>query len=287
MPVVLAVVALAMSVLFFRLGRTQTGPSGLELLRHLDGDEPATAGNRRAGFGFILELPYRFAPERARAWLAGRMAPLCDSPGLEVPRLAGIAVYACLIVPVALLMLLRFSKGAIVVSALCAALGALAPRLIASRSRARYLEGVRQALPDVADLLYANVLGGKNLDQAFRSAADLASPPLDRFLARAVREMDLGSTRDEAFERLIATCPVSELSSLLRSLLEAERRGHSLSGSLAIFSREIRLRRRDTVREAGAKAPLKMLVPLVCLILPASVLLTVGPTFLLTLKRVF
>jgi tight adherence protein C len=139
----------------------------------------------------------------------------------------------------------------------------------------------------MADMLYAHVLGGKNLDQAFRGAAVLAREPLGSFTMAAVREMELGATREEAFSRLLSSCPVRELSSLLRSVLEAEKRGHSLSTSLAVFSREIRLRRRDQVREAGARAPLKMLVPLIFLILPASVLLTVGPTLLATLQRVF
>jgi len=149
------------------------------------------------------------------------------------------------------------------------------------------METVKRALPDTADILYSLVLGGKNLDQAFKNAAALAPEPLSGYLMSAVREIELGSTREEAFDRLADRCPLRELKSLLRSLLEAERRGYSLSSSLSVFSREIRLRRRDALREAGARAPLKMLAPLVFLILPASVLLTVGPTFLATLQQVF
>lgn len=99
--------------------------------------------------------------------------------------------------------------------------------------------------------------------------------------------MELGSTRAEAFERLLERCPLPELASLLRTLLEAERRGHPLAGTLEVFSREIRLRRRDQLRVIVAKAPLKLLAPLVFLILPASVILTVGPTFLTTMMHGF
>lgn len=287
---VLAGLSLILSLMFFSLGRRKAELSGIERLRFLDGhgqDAPGGDSRRKQGFGFVLALPYRFAPERLKRWMSTHLGKLCDAPGLEVPRLAGISIYLCLFLPLGLLLLLRFSKAGLVLAAACSALGLFAPRLISSRAKASYLEAVRQALPDVADLLYAHVLGGKNLDQAFKAASAMASPPLDVLLLKAVREMDLGSSRKEAFEGLVSACPVSELASLLRSLTEAERRGHSLSGSLAIFSREIRLRRRDAVREAGAKAPLKMLVPLIFLILPASVLLTVGPTFLVTLKRVF
>lgn len=161
------------------------------------------------------------------------------------------------------------------------------PVLIAARHRDRYLDEVRRALPGMADMLYAFVLGGKNLDQAFRGGAESAPEPLRSTLTQALREMELGSTRAEAFERLLERCPLPELASLLRTLLEAERRGYPLAGTLEVFSREIRLRRRDQLRVTVAKAPLKLLAPLVFLILPASVILTVGPTFLTTLMHRF
>jgi tight adherence protein C len=99
--------------------------------------------------------------------------------------------------------------------------------------------------------------------------------------------MELGSSREDAFNHVLERCSVPELSSLLRSLLEAERRGHPLAAALEVFSRDIRLRQRDRLRVVVAKAPLKILAPLIFLILPASILLTVGPTFLATFNKVF
>jgi tight adherence protein C len=235
----------------------------------------------------LLEMPYRLAPPAVRRRQDAGRSRLCEAPGLEVPRMAGVTIIATVCLPSCLLLLLRFSTAALVLAPVCAACGMLLPRLMSLQARNRHLQAVRQSLPDTADMLYAHVLGGKNLDQAFKGAAALAREPLGPLLTVAVREMELGSTREEAFDRLSRACPVRELASLLRSLLEAEKRGHSLSASLAVFSREIRLRRRDQVRAAGARAPLKMLVPLIFLILPASVLLTVGPTLLVTLQRMF
>lgn len=226
-------------------------------------------------------------PPAARHRIFRRLEPLCDESDLTLARLAGIQGWSAVGLPVAVLFLSRFSLTSLVVAPVLAAFGMLLPRIVSHRAKARQMDGVRKALPDTADMLYSLVLGGKNLDQAFRGAALAAAEPLGPFLHQAVREMELGSTRDEAFERLAQACPLRELKSLLQSLLEAEKRGHSLSSTLSVFSREIRLRRRDELREAGAKAPLKMLAPLVFLILPAAVLLTVGPTFLATLQRVF
>ena len=288
----LAFVIGGLALLLLALGRKSGQPAGIDRLVLLDGgsaDElaPGKRFEARRLLDAVVQLPYKILTPALRVRLDGRLGRLCEAPGVTVPVLAGIGAYASVGAPLIFLMLTRFSVAGLVIAPVLCAFGLVLPRIVAARARSRYLESVRQALPDTADMLYAHVLGGKNLDQAFRAAAMLAREPLRSILSQSVREMELGSTRREAFDGLTGRCPVRELSSLLNSLLEAEKRGHSLSSSLAVFSHEIRLRRRDQVREAGAKAPLKMLVPLIFLILPASVLLTVGPTFLVTLQRVF
>lgn len=281
--------AAAISILFFSIGRRARSAAG-----HPDagpvstdgsdgGSPPSKAGVARS----IIEFPNRLVPQRVRRHLLARFDEASETPGLSGPYLTGIGIWVTIGAPLAVLTLSGFSPAGLIVAPAAAVFGLVLPRIMAVRARARHMEGIRTALPDTADILYSLVLGGKNLDQAFKQAASMAPEPLSPFLLSAVREMELGSTRAEAFGRLAARCPLRELKSLLQSLIEAEKRGYSLSWTLSVFSREIRLRRRDALREAGAKAPLKMLAPLVFLILPASVLLTVGPTFLATLQRVF
>jgi tight adherence protein C len=235
----------------------------------------------------LVEMPLKLVPDALRKRLCSDLEVRAGLSGMSVELLAGIRVWTTFCLPVVVLLLLRFSGLGLMLSAPCAAFGWMLPLLLAARKREMYLDSVRRALPGTADMLYAFVLGGKNLDQAFRGAVDSAPEPLHSPLAQAVREMDLGTTRAEAFERLRERCPLPELSSLLRTLLEAERRGNPLAGTLEVFAREIRLRRRDQLRVAVAKAPLKLLAPLVFLILPASVILTVGPTLLSTLTNRF
>ncbi len=284
-----AAAAAALSLLFFSLGgRGRTAADrdrGAPGIRHgAVNDEAEPCPGRASRF---LEFPARLLPPHARERLFGGLDAGREIPGISLDRMVGIGVWASLLLPLGTLALTGLSPAGLVAAPVLALSGLLLPRLLVSRAGAHHMETVKRALPDTADILYSLVLGGKNLDQAFKNAAALAPEPLSGYLMSAVREIELGSTREEAFDRLADRCPLRELKSLLRSLLEAERRGYSLSSSLSVFSREIRLRRRDALREAGARAPLKMLAPLVFLILPASVLLTVGPTFLATLQQVF
>lgn len=283
--------AAALALLFLARGRGDNRRRGVDRLLYLQGEErgpTASAKGRGQSLALtFLELPYRLTPKRFRSILTGGLPePPAQADSMTREMLAGLRLWAAAGFPAIALLMFRFTPAALASAPALSVPGFLLPRWIISRRRNRFEESVRQGLPQAADMLYAFVLGGKNLDQAFRGAAEASAEPLGALLQRSVREMELGASRDEAFARLLERCPLPELASLLRTLSEAERRGHSLSATLEVFSREIRLRRRDQLRVMVAKAPLKMLAPLVFLILPASVLLTVGPTFLVTLKKV-
>ncbi|MBU4178508.1 MAG: type II secretion system F family protein [Actinobacteria bacterium] len=282
----------SLALLFLARGRGGEPDTGIRRLRRIQGEEPGdgeTKGDTRPvrAFWAILELPQRLLPPSVESRLFADLEKYVRLSGYTIEQLAGIRVLAGVSLPLVSVLALRFSPMGLALSLPLAVFGVMLPRLLSARNRARYFDSVRQALPHTADMLYAFILGGRNLDQAFRGAALSSPEPLRPLLARAVREMELGSSREDAFNHLLERCPVPELSSLLRSLLEAERRGHPLSTTLEVFSRDIRLRRRDQLRVVVAKAPLKMLAPLIFLILPASILLTVGPTFLATFNRVF
>ena len=284
--------AAALALLFLAAGtpkRRKAAAGRLEKIRR-SGEEPVHDGPeapRRGASPSLFERLARLLPGRLYSLLERGLDKHADRAGLSPGRLVGMRAAGMLSLPVAAVIASGFSGLCLVTAPASAALGFMLPALVASRRYRRYLDSLRGALPKAADIMYASVLGGRNLDQAFRSAASAAAEPLHAVLATALAEMELGASRAEAFERLLERCPLPELAALLRSLLESEQRGYPLSHTLEVFSREIRLRRRDELRTAAARAPVKLLAPLVFLILPASVILTVGPTFLVALKKGF
>lgn len=233
----------------------------------------------------ILEMAARVTPERISSFAGLGFARYGEECSLTKEQLIGLRVIGTFGFPFAVLMVLKFSPSAALLTLPAGLTGFMLPLLVAERDRRRFLESARAAISGASDILYAFVLGGRNLDQAFSGTASSAPEPLRTLLERGQREMELGISRSDSFQGILSRCPIPELSLLFDSLIEAERRGHPLSDTLAIISREIRLKRRDQLRVAVAKAPLKMLAPLIFLILPASVILTVGPTLFLTLRR--
>lgn len=286
------IIAATLALLFLAAGRPgahHAAAGRLVAMRRARGGpecEPAGPTARRAPTPLFERLA-RLLPSRLHDLLGSGLEKHAGRAGQGLEPLVGMRAAGMVALPVAAVLLSGLSYLSLAAAPAGSALGFVLPSLLASRRYGRYLDSLKAALPGVADILYASVLGGRNLDQAFRSATSAAAEPLRTVLGSALVEIELGASHAEAFERLLERCPLPELAALLRSLLESEKKGYPLSRTLEVFSRDIRLKRRDELRAKAARAPVKLLAPLVFLILPASVILTVGPTFLVALKRGF
>ena len=75
-----------------------------------------------------------------------------------------------------------------------------------------------------------------------------------------------------------------ELSSFVRTLLQADRMGSPMEEALKIQAEEIRLRRYLRGEEAALKAPIKLLLPLFLFILPAVLVIVAGPIIIQFMK---
>jgi tight adherence protein C len=156
---------------------------------------------------------------------------------------------------------------------------------LARDSRRRWARADRE-LPLLLDLLAAGVTAGLTGQLAARRAVEATRGPLSEELAVALRRVDLGGRwRDElpaAAERL----DLPDLRRAAAVLTRSETLGSSLAGALGDIARDARETRRALVAERARKAPVKMLFPLVFLVLPAFLLLTVVPVLVTTLQSI-
>ena len=77
-----------------------------------------------------------------------------------------------------------------------------------------------------------------------------------------------------------------ELSSFVRSIIQADQLGISLGRILRVQATDSRLKRQAAAEEKAMKAPIKMLFPTVLFIFPAMFLVILGPAFL-NLSKIF
>ncbi len=159
-------------------------------------------------------------------------------------------------------------------------LGWIGPDFWLSRkARERQLE-ISKILPSALDLLTVSVEAGLGFDQALaRISAKLHGPLADEF-ERTMREIQLGSSRVVALQRLALRSGVDGLRSFVSAIIQADKLGIGLAQVLRIQSASLRERRRLEAQERAMKAPVKMLFPLVLFVFPAVFIVILGPALI-------
>jgi tight adherence protein C len=153
------------------------------------------------------------------------------------------------------------------------------------RTRTRR-EFVRAQLPDALDVLAVSVEAGLGLDGAIVKLTEYMEGPLIEEFALTLGEIRIGESRHEALKKLTERVPTPEVAAFVRSVIQADQLGISLSRILRVQAADSRLRRQAAAEEKAMKAPIKMLFPTVLFIFPAMFLVILGPA-LLNLSHLF
>lgn len=150
---------------------------------------------------------------------------------------------------------------------------------IKKRAQARQ-EAVRQALPDVLDLLTVSIEAGLGLDGAILKVVEKMKGVLPGEFKQVLQEVKVGKPRREALKDMAFRLDVDDLSTFIGAVLMAEQMGVQLANVMRLQAQEIRSKRRQQAEEQAMKAPVKMLIPLVFFIFPAIFVVLLGPAVL-------
>ncbi len=264
----------------------RTEPAGLRLLMPRRGPTasgaPTLFGRIRSRVGASRlgeQLATRIAGRamlRRRIDQSGTTWTVRDLAGLEL-TVAGAGVVVVLVASLSAPPLLALAPFA-------AALGAKAPELSLARTARRRLRRMAGQVPELVELLVAATEAGLPPAGAFVRASRALSEPLGDELRTAVRQVGLGVPWRAALDRAVDRTGAAGLRELSRTLSRAQRAGVSTRASLRAVADDFRAERRARAEELARRAPVKMLFPLVLLILPAFLLLTVGPVLLSTIR---
>lgn len=143
---------------------------------------------------------------------------------------------------------------------------------VAARKKA-----ILKALPDAVDLIVTTVEAGLGLDAALAEVGRETRGPLGEELRLTVRETTLGRSRRDALARLNERTQVPELRTFVQSIIQAEQTGIPIGQVLRTQAAQIRLKKRQRAETEAQRAPVKMVVVLALLVLPAMLLLVIGP----------
>lgn len=136
---------------------------------------------------------------------------------------------------------------------------------------------IQRALPDALDLLMISVEAGLGFDMALNKVVEKMKGPLSQEFARAIYEIRLGKPRRESLKNMADRVDVPDLSQFISALVQADKLGVSIGNVLRVQSDQMRLKRRQRAEETAMKAPLKMSFVLVFFVLPALLIVLLGP----------
>jgi len=158
--------------------------------------------------------------------------------------------------------------------------GYLFPDLwLGRRIRARQHK-ILLAIPDALDLLTISVRAGLGFDAALAKVVEKTEGPLADEFRRALAEVRVGRIRRDALRDIVARAEVPALSNFIGAVIQAEQLGVAISKVLQVQSEQLRIERRQRAEELAAKAPIKMLFPLVGCIFPSMFIVLLGPAMI-------
>jgi len=140
-----------------------------------------------------------------------------------------------------------------------------------------------RAFPDTLDLLLICVESGLALDASLnRVCGELgrAFPEMTQELNRTRLELALLNDRVKALNNLAERTDLIAFRSLTTALIQSERFGTSLTDTLRVLSEDFRLQRLTKAEEKAARLPVLLTIPLIFLLMPAFMLIVLGPAII-------
>ncbi len=167
--------------------------------------------------------------------------------------------------------------------------GSFLPDLWLSRRVNKRKEKIGLSLADAVDLTVVCVEAGLGLDQSLMRIGEEmknSHPDLSEELGLYHLEVRTGRKRVDALRNLAKRTDVEDLNSLVTVLIQSDRFGTSIAQSLRIFAETFRTKRRQRAEERAAKMTIKMIPALIVFILPAVVVVVIGPAIIAAIREV-
>lgn len=183
---------------------------------------------------------------------------------------------------------LGFALGQVIAALLLVVLGAAtgywAPRLWLRRMVSSRQREITRALPNALDLLSVSVEAGLGFDVAMRRVADRYENALSDEFDQVLLETGLGRPRVDAIRAMGQRSGAPDLQHFANAIVQSQQLGTGISTILKVQAEEIRRRRYLRARERGARAPLRMLMPMIGCIFPTLWVVLLGPAAVLLLS---
>jgi tight adherence protein C len=164
-----------------------------------------------------------------------------------------------------------------------AVIGYLLPGNIVKRLGRKRQLTILHELPAILDLLVVTLEAGQGLLEAIKVVGRETARQgrvLGKEFTTAAAEMSAGVTLEDSMRNLSERTGVDDLKAIGAVFIQSKEIGGRLGPSLRAAAELLSAKRRLMAEEAAQKSSVKMLLPLVLLILPAMMIIILGPAII-------
>ena len=167
--------------------------------------------------------------------------------------------------------------------------GLFLPSYYLSRRARKRQNAIAKQLSDVLDLLVVCVEAGLGLYEAIKvvgTEAERQKQEIGTELSLVSSEISAGASLGQSMRSLAERTAVEDIKPLAATLIQSEQLGAQIGPALHASSDALRTRRRLRAEEMAQKASVKILFPLVLFVLPAMIMVIVGPAMIQVLRTI-
>ncbi len=293
---------LSMNLIFLILGLLLAGFSVYLIVRTIlktddqssslawaSGDEPKVSKSPLINFSrplvhsFAMQHTKKIKSENYRKNIEKKLITSGLADELTVEEFIGLQIFWGIFFPI-LVMALNFALalGLPFYSAIfVVAFGAMFPHLYASSEKKKRNMAVQLDLPFFIDLLALCTEAGLDFIGAIQRISEKAKGSiLAMELQVVLRDINLGSSRSDALKGLANRIDLTEITSFVAVITDADQSGISIAKVLKDQSIQMRLERFVRAEKAGAQASQALLIPIMLFIVPAVFIMVLAPVAL-------
>ncbi len=278
---------LALSIPVFLKNRKKTGLSALSFYDHRsENDRTRISGAMKSTTSImkrIIQLLRRFLPKNMVVSAKEKLEMAGINDPIKIDIFLVIKFFSPFVLLLFLLFLIIFFNVPLLIRLLLLLLVPISfifPDYYLKSKITKRHEIIKKSLPNALDLLTISVEAGLGFDQALFKVANSIKGILGEEFIRAIKEMEIGVSRKDALKNLRKRTDVPELNAFIFSIIQADIFGISIGKVLRIQSNEMRIKRRQIAEEKGMKAPVKLVFPTILFLLPALMVIILGPAII-------
>jgi tight adherence protein C len=159
-------------------------------------------------------------------------------------------------------------------------LGILGPNKLLAMRAAERRDAIARALPAAVDLMTTCIEAGLSLEQSIQRVAtelELSSPILANEFRTTASEFDAGVSLPDALRRLARRVGLDDLSALCGVIAQAHGLGAPIGNTLREYAQSSRRTRMSLLEERAGKLAAQLTLPLATCLLPAAMMVILGP----------